>query len=60
MQPYMFTKLYWVIVSFVIINYVNQYLLNNVKECYQYCLNSSSDFDKSRYFKDQKIYRVIS
>jgi len=47
-------------VNFGIIHEVKPYLLNNVEECLKYFLISSSDFDKTRYFKDQKTYNVNS
>jgi hypothetical protein len=54
MQQYMFTEIYCLIVNFGITHDVKPYLLNNVKECLKYFLNSLSDFDKTRYFKDKK------
>jgi len=54
MQQYMFIEIYCLIVNLRRIHEVKPYLLNNVKECRKYFLNSSTDFDKTRYFKDQK------
>jgi len=60
MQQYVFTVMYWVIVNFGIIHEGKLYLLNKVKECLNYFLHSSSDFDKTRCFKYIKPYSVNS
>ena len=60
MQQHVFTAIFYLIVNFGIIHEVKPYLLNNVKECLKYFTNSSSDFDKTWYFIDQKSYSVNS